>query len=77
MSEDNRSIFDDETPIPQDFYTLMNLTDWFWVCVIDLEYTLTSRFEQEWYGIAEIIIITPSLEVLGLMSVCLIGGWIE
>ena len=75
-SEDNYSIFDNENPIPQIFCTLMNLPDWFWVCALDFNCTLRQNYQQDEYNLAEIIIVTPNFEVLGLMSKSYHGGWV-
>jgi hypothetical protein len=76
MSEDNCSIFDNETPIPQEFWTLMNLTDWFWVSVLDFNYTIRQNLQQDEFHVAAIIIVTPTSEVLGLMSKFSRSGWV-
>ncbi|MHA2227213.1 MAG: hypothetical protein ACXAC8_18500 [Candidatus Hodarchaeales archaeon] len=77
-SEGNCSIFDEDkdNPIPLDFWALMNLPDWFWVCTIDFQYILEQNYQLEEYYFTEIIIVTPTLKVLGLMSDFGHGGWV-
>lgn len=75
-NEDNCAIYDNDTPIPQDYWTLMNLPNWFWICDLSFHYTLKQTYQEDEYSFTEIIIVTSTFKVLGLMSEFSHSGWV-